>query len=62
MKTTNNNEIRRLIARSGLYYWQVAEMLNMRPEQLSILMRRPLAKDVKAKIRNAINQIKEAQE
>ena len=55
-----NKDIRQALAARNLKQWQLAEVLGIREEALSKMLRYELPDDEKQKMLEAINQIKEA--
>lgn len=53
-KNKRNQDIRKLIDKSGLYYWEVAEHLGITPSQFSCLLRYPLEPEIEAEIRKIV--------
>lgn len=56
-----NQEIKNEIYGNGIRLWQVAERLNMSDSNLCRKLRYELPDEEKAKIRQAINEIKESE-
>lgn len=56
-----NQEIRDLISQNGLKYWQVANQYGISDGNFSRLLRYAVTDEVKEKIINAINKLKEEQ-
>ncbi len=49
-----NAEIRAKIVSSGLFYWQIAEVMGIRQDKLSTILRYPLTEEMKVRILQAI--------
>jgi len=54
-----NADLRAAIEQSGLLYWQIAEMMRIRPDKLSVLLRYPLPEETRSAIYKAIKDLKE---
>lgn len=59
MSIAKNTELRIEIARSGLKYKLIASRIGVTPEWLSRCMRFPLKPDMEARIRKAMDDLKE---
>lgn len=58
----NNLDIRKAIETSNFKYWQVANKLGMTDGNFSRMLRIELTKENKARVFNAINELKEERE
>ena len=56
--TMKNNDIRGLIAKNGLYVYEVAAAMNVKANTLSIYLMRTLTKPQKDRIKEAIKTAK----
>lgn len=54
-----NADVRSIIEQSGLFYWEIAEKMKLRPDKLSVMLRYPLLDEVKVSIQEAIKALKE---
>jgi len=57
-----NQDIRNLISKNNLKYWQVANKYGLSDGNFSRLLRYTLSDDVKAKLIEIINELKEMKE
>lgn len=53
-----NNDIRALITRAGLYQYEVALAMNLKPNTLRVYLARPLTKAQRERIKEAIKTAK----
>lgn len=54
-----NAKIRAQIVGNGLLYWQVAEVMGIRQDKLSVILRYPLTEEMRTQILQAIEKAKE---
>lgn len=52
-----NEEIKNLIRKHRLFRYEVAEAMGISEGYLSTLLRKPLSKEMEAKVKDAINKI-----
>lgn len=57
LSLTNNLEIRRSIQDNRLFYWQVADAIDISPFTFSVWLRTPLTDDRKKRVEEAINKL-----
>ena len=55
----NNEQIKQLIRKKRLRQWEIADVMNLREETLSRLLRKPLSLDVEERIKAAIEKIEQ---
>ena len=57
MKNTNNAEIRNRMRRTGVFWWEIADELNISEATLYRKIRRPLDSETESRIKKAIDSI-----